>query len=415
MKKTLISTILVVLSMNIVFAQYNSEKLDSYMLRKMKQADRIGMQAAFIADGELQWTGSYGLKTWQTTDSVTDSTVFMVASLSKPVTALAVMKLYDDGRLSLDEDINSYLPFKITNPGFPDEKITTRMLLCHVSSIHDNWQHLERLYTLGEGGGDSPISLETFLKDYLLEGGQYYDPERNFYKTAPLTEEHYSNVGYALLGYLAEVISGRPFNEYMNEEVFRPLHMDNTYWFMKEVPHENIATPHNLPYKETDFKGTQPLPHFGYPEYPAGQLRTTVSDYAQYVKLMVNKGRVDGEPFLREETVEEFLKVQYPDIAKWRAISWSYNEFESIVYNLVMPRRPSHTGLDPGVSTVVSFDPETRTGAIIFSNSPTTTIFCEKAIYMDMLKKLLKESDGLNSDFNEQRNQNTLTTQNHEK
>jgi CubicO group peptidase (beta-lactamase class C family) len=168
--------------------------------------------------------------------------------------------------------------------------------------------------------------------------------------------------------------------------------MQNTYWFLSEIPHENIATPHNMPYKETDFKGTQILKHFGYPGYASGQLRTTVSDYAQILKLMVNEGKIDGIPFLSKKTMEEFLRVQYPEVAKWQAISWNYNEFESFLFYLFMPRLPSHTGLDPGMSTVVSFDPKTKTGMLIFSNSPTTTFRTEKIIYLDMVKKLYKEA-----------------------
>jgi CubicO group peptidase (beta-lactamase class C family) len=375
-----------------VIAQSGNPELDSFLEKKMKRSDRIGMQAAYISDGELTWTGSYGVKTFQTTDRVNDSTLFMTASISKPVTALALMKLYDQGKIELDKDINNYLPFNISNPNYPEDAITLRMLLCHVSSIRDNWAMLEPLYTLPEGG-DSPLSLEDFLKGYLLKGGAYYDSTQNFYQTKPLTEEHYSNTGYALIGYLVEMIAGKPFNLFMAEEVFKPLHMHNTYWFLSEIPHDNLATPHNLPYKETDYKGTQILNHFGYPEYPAGQLRTTAEDYAQYVKLMVNMGKVDGKQFLSQQTVKEFLSVQYPEVAKWRAISWSYNEFENFIYNMIMPRVPSHTGLDPGMSTVVSFNPETRSGVLVFSNSPTTTFRCEKIIYLDMVKRLFKEAE----------------------
>jgi hypothetical protein len=80
-------------------------------------------------------------------------------------------------------------------------------------------------------------------------------------------------------------------------------------------------------------------------------------------------------------------------VAKWRAISWSYNEFENFIYNMIMPRVPSHTGLDPGTNTVVSFNPETKTGVLVFSNSPTTTFRCEKIIYLDMVKRLFKEAE----------------------
>ena len=374
-----------------LYGQTDNTKLDKYLLKKMKKSDRIGMQAAYISHGELTWVGSYGIKTYQTNDRINVSTLFMTASISKPVTALALMKLYDEGMLGLDDDINNYLPFSVRNPNFPDQKITFRMLLSHVASFRDNWDALEIGYTI-DHGGDSPISLEDFLKSYLLEGGEYYDREKNFLTEAPGEHERYSNVGFALIGYLVERISGRLFNEYMREEVFIPLNMQNTYWFLSEAPHDNIATPHNMPYKETDFKGTQILNHFGYPEYPAGQLRTTVTDYAQILKMMVNNGAVDGHQFLKRQTVDEFLRVQYPEADKWQAISWNYNEFENFIYNMVMPRRPSHTGLDPGMSTVVSFDPEEKTGVLIFSNSPTTTLRTEKIIYLDMVKRLFKEA-----------------------
>lgn len=374
-----------------IFAQGPNPELDHFLLRKMEKSDRIGMQAAYLSDGELRWTGAYGIKRYQTSDRVNDSTLFMVASISKPVTALAMMKLYDEGRVDLDQDINAYLPFEVGHPRYVDSVITVRMLLSHVSSIRDHWPVLEIGYTI-DIGGDSPVTLEDYLSSYLVQGGNYYDPEHNFYDAVPATEYRYSNVGYTLLGYLVERISGRPFNEYMAEEIFKPLKMFNTFWFLSEIPHQNVATPHNMPYKETDFKGTQVLKHFGYPGYPSGQLRTCVSDYAQIIKLFLNDGMVDGKPFMKKETMDEFLRVQFPGVNKWQAISWSYNEFENPLYYMIMPRFPSHTGLDPGMSTVVSFDPETNTGVLVFSNSPTTTFRTEKIIYLDMVRKLYREA-----------------------
>src|SRR6056300_482141 len=96
-------------------AQSENADLDHYLLKKMEKSGRIGMQAAYISNGELCWTGSYGVKTFQTNDKVNDSTLFMTASISKPVTALALMKLYDQGKLNLDDDINDYLPFEVSN------------------------------------------------------------------------------------------------------------------------------------------------------------------------------------------------------------------------------------------------------------------------------------------------------------
>lgn len=382
---------LLIISILTLHAQSTNSRLDNFFIRKMKKSGRIGLQAAFISDGELTWKGSYGMKTYKTEDKVNDSTLFMIASTSKPVTALALMKLYDEGKVNLDEDINVYLPFIIRNPNHPDDKITCRMLLSHVGSIRDNWEMLEMGYTI-EQGGDSPMCLEDFIKNYLLEGGKFYDKKKNFLSQAPGMQARYSNVGYNLIAYVVEKIANRPFNEFMAEEVFKPLKMNNTYWFLSEIPHQNLATPHNMPHQETEFKGTQVLKHFGYPGYASGQLRSTVSDYAQILKLMVNDGRVDGIPLVSSATMKEFLKIQYPAVNKWQAIAWNYNEFGSALFYLLMPRLPAHTGLDPGMATVVSFDPKTKSGMMIFSNSPTTTFYSEKIIYLDMMKRLYKEA-----------------------
>ena len=193
------------------YAQSSDQQLDGFLMKKMKQSNRIGMQAAYIADGKLQWAGSYGIKTYQTEDLVNDSTLFMIASLSKPVTALGLLKLYDQGKVYLDDKINDYLPFKISNPFYPEKELTIRMLLAHVSSLRDNWTMLEPGYTI-DNGGDSPISLEQFLQDYLVEGGKLYDKTKNFYNEPPASHFAYNNVDYALIGYIVERISGKPFH-----------------------------------------------------------------------------------------------------------------------------------------------------------------------------------------------------------
>lgn len=386
----LLAGILLIHAYSPLSAQSGNSKMDKYFTKKMEKANVIGLQAASIQDGELVWQGSYGLKEYKTEKEVNDSTLFMIASCSKPVTALGIMLLFDHGKLDLDDPVNKYLSFPISNPNHPDSTITIRMLLTHTSSLKDNWDILTPLYTLPEGG-DSPLELNQFVEGYFTEGGQYYDPEGNFHTYGTAYKYDYCNMGYVILGLIIEQISGLPFSDYMQEEIFKPLQMNNSYWFLKEIPHQNIARPHEIhPSPKKDPREPEILNHYGYADFPDGQLRTTVSDYAQVIKLMVNEGRINGEVFIKPSTVKEFLSIQYPKVAKHQAIAWNYNEFDSFIYYLLMPRLPSHTGADPGVATVVSFDPETRSGGIIFSNSPTITFGGQKIFYQEMMKKLLK-------------------------
>lgn len=374
-----------------VFGQNTSEnRLDKYLRKKTKKMGLIGMQACFVTDTYI-WQGNYGIKEYKTDNPVDANTLFMIASCSKPVTALAILKLQEAGKLGLDDPVNEHLPFHVANPNFPGELITIRMLLTHTSSIKDNWGILNPLYTLPEGG-DSPLPLNSFLAEYLLEGGDLYNRDENFWKGKPESLFRYCNVGYALLGLIIEEVTGVAFKKFLDEEIFVPLGMDQTYWFLEDIPHDNIARPHEMPNKHTDFKEPKVLNHYGYPDYPDGQIRTTSSDYSRFVQFLINDGVVDGNQFLSKASIDDFLKVQYPNKFKYQAIAWNYNEFDNWIYYLLMPRLPSHTGADPGVATAVSFDPEKNVGAVIFTNSPVSGFINQKRFYQELMKRLLKEA-----------------------
>jgi CubicO group peptidase (beta-lactamase class C family) len=375
-----------------VHAQKENPKLDDYFSRKIGKAKIVGMQVASIGNGELVWHGSFGVKEYNTTDSINDSTLFLMASCTKPVTSLGIMKLYDQGKLDLDDDINNYLPFRISNPNYPQEKITFRMLLAHTSSLRDNYEVYDSLYTLPEGG-DSPLELQQFIRDYFTEGGEFYSSTENFAVEKPGRSYEYCNMGYAMLGVLLEQISGMSFSEYMHKEIFQPLQMNNSYWFLKEIPHKNIAHPHEV----VPVTGPIVLNHYGFPSFPDGQLRTTATDYAQVLKLMINRGKVNETTFLKEETIDEYLEIQYPEVAKYQAIAWNYNEFDAFLYKVVAPRYlfmrklPGHSGYDPGVDTFATFDPKKKTGVVIILNSPIIQLKGVR-IYHKMIKKLFKEA-----------------------
>ncbi|QCK16898.1 serine hydrolase domain-containing protein [Mangrovivirga cuniculi] len=384
-----VSAIVLLLVFQLELLSQSNTKLDRYFEKQIEKIGIVGLQAAFLSEGELKWNNSYGNKRVDKKSYVNDSTLFMIASSTKPITAIGIMKLCEDGKLNLDTDINDYLPFKIQNPHHPNAKLTTRMLLSHTSSIIDNWEVISPLYTL-EKGGDSPIELHDFVKDYFNSGRKYYDSLANFSSKPPLTERNYSNMGYVLCGYLIEVITEMDFEDFMYQKVFEPLNMQNTYWFLSDIPHDNIAYPHQP--SDDKNEGFEILNHYGYADYPDGQIRTTVSDYAKIIELMLNEGMVSDFRFLEPETVKEMLRIQYPNVDKYQAIAWNSNEFDHWLYYLLMRRLPSHTGGDPGVATVVSFDPEENVGAIVFVNSPPSSFLEAKAFYLDMIKKLLKEA-----------------------
>ena len=149
----------------------NPTDLDHFILDGMEAAKVPGLAAAIVKNGKVIWTGAYGWANRAQKILVTDDTLFQVASVSKPVTACAVMQLVEQGKLSLDADVNEVLPFPVRNPKHPKVPITLKHLLTHTSGIRDNWNLLEDTWVKN---GDFPKPLGESLAAYLQPEGAYY-------------------------------------------------------------------------------------------------------------------------------------------------------------------------------------------------------------------------------------------------
>lgn len=327
-----------------------------------KKADKggiTGISIAMIKDNEVVSTYQAGLADVENNRPVTADTTFQIASVSKTVTATAVMQLYERGLLDLDDDINQYLPFQIIHPLYPQSPITFKMLLSHTAGLNDNWEVYDSFYTIDSGGGDSDVSLEAFVQGYFVKDGQWYDPQKNFTTDAPGQEYQYSNSGYALLGYLAERISGESFPEYCKTNIFVPLQMEHTTWLLEDTDISRLA----VPYDESD----NALPHYSFATYPDGALKTTPEEYAHLLIAMMNDGQYKNKTILQPQTVAEMLTPVAREGKQ--ALAWDYAVLEELMLGKVNDGVIiGHTGGDPGVCTMAVFNPDNKTGLVIFMN-----------------------------------------------
>ena len=178
--------------------------LDSLIIAAMETHHFAGMQALIVKNDEIVWNKNYGFANIGLNKPVQDSTLFLVASISKTILVTAFMQLWEDGLFNLDHNINDYLQpdFQVINPSHPSDTITFRMIMTHTSSINDNWGILDPLTVCG----DSPISLDSMLVNYFTPGGIYYSPS-NFNSWAPGAEGEwdYSNIGSCILAYVVDL------------------------------------------------------------------------------------------------------------------------------------------------------------------------------------------------------------------
>ncbi|WP_139158581.1 MULTISPECIES: serine hydrolase domain-containing protein [Pseudoalteromonas] len=222
---------------------------DKMIQQHMEAAKLPGVSVLVFKDGKPVYSKQYGYTNLETQEQPTQNSLFQVASISKLVTGTAILKLYEQGKLHLDDDINKHLPFSVKNPSFPDTAITFRMLLSHVSSVSDGSFFFGSPYwdMYNEIGKPTYKAepLDSFITHYFKSDEKYYDEKDNFNDAKLGTMLEYSNVGYGLLGYLVEQVSGMPFNEFCKQEIFSPLDMKHTRWLIKNVEKETMAIPYN--------------------------------------------------------------------------------------------------------------------------------------------------------------------------
>lgn len=278
--------------------------------------------------------------------------LFLLASISKTITATALLQLYDQDLFTLDSKINDYLPFNVVVPG-QQVDITFRMLLTHTSGIADG-DALDDQYYYGE---DSPISLRSFLENYLTPNGSFYNANQNFHSFSPGSQQEYSNIGNALIGLLVEEISNQDFNSYCKQNIFSPLGMDNTYWRLDEitVANKTIVRPYN--YQNGTF---QPIQHYTFTDYPNGGLRSTALDLFNFLRVFGNEGLSAGHRLLKSETISEMLTLQIPNLSNDTGL----HMFQMNKANNLW----GHDGGEEGVGTIMAINPQTRIGVIILTN-----------------------------------------------
>ena len=318
---------------------------------ELEELELPGLAAAIVKDGRIVCASASGYANIDEDRPVTPDTLFLVASISKTVTATALMQLYEQGKFKLDDDINDYLAFDVRNPSAPEAPITFRQLLTHTSSIQDSSLFNDFLTK----GMDSPITLAELLQGYLTPDGVYYDEDDNFQSDGPGESYEYTNMNFVLIGYLVEVMSGVPFDTYCRDNIFAPLGMAKTTWRLSEVDKTVLA----MPYRKSFFRFVR-YGQYGQANYPDGMLRTSVVELAHFLIAYMQGGSYEGTQILAPETVREMLSSQ-TELDDTQGLAWYTSRFA---------RREvwGHNGSDIGAGAEMWFDPASNAGVILVSN-----------------------------------------------
>ncbi|GEM_PF-388599 len=300
-------------------------------------------------EGNILYENYFGTSHIQQNIALENDHLFLLASVSKTITATALLQLYEKDLFDLDDNVNDYLSFNVAIPNYT-KAITFRMLLTHTSGIADG-SALDDQYYYRE---DSPVALEYFIENYLVPNGAFYNANQNFHDFEPGSQHEYSNVGTALIGVLVQEISGLNFNTYCKQNIFTPLEMAHTSWRLDEIT-QTIVQPYN--YKNGQYQSVE---HYTFTDYPNGGLRSTGRDMFKFLSTFVQGGIGNNYQLLKRATIQAMITPQIPSID---------NEMGLHLFHLNSANNLwGHNGGEEGTATIMAFNPITKVGAIILAN-----------------------------------------------
>jgi CubicO group peptidase (beta-lactamase class C family) len=322
----------------------NIQQLDQQIPRWMSKYEVPGVIIAVIEEGMVSWSNAYGVADLEEHAPMTTETVCRVESISKSVTARAIMKLVEEGLINLEDPLVKHIHSWQFPPSEADvQNITIRQLLSHSSGL-----------TLGTLGLEyAPNAIRPTLRESLSkEVKMVHKPGMAF---------NYSNVSYHLLELLIEDVTGKAYSEYMQEEILDPLGMTDSGFEWRE----DFITPVPNGYEQNG----RPVPVYVYSEKAAGGLFANVEDLAQFViSGMVNEFYFP-ENVLSEKSLQELYEPVIETAGIYSLVSDTYGLGHFIEDLLGGEKAVFGGGQGHGWMTHFHMLPEKGEGIVILTNS----------------------------------------------
>ncbi|GAB3217928.1 beta-lactamase family protein [Algoriphagus aestuariicola] len=311
-------------------SQERVARLDA-MLEEAMQKDQVpGMVAMVVKDGKIVYHSAKGLADVESGKAMEKNSIFRIASQTKAITSTAVMILWEEGKIRLDEPISKYIPeFKnpqvLANFRYADttyatkpssKEITIRHLLTHTSGLgYGVIDGDERMRMIYHKAG----VVDLFTTEKVTIGESVKRLAKLPLHHEPGTKYTYSE-GLDVLGYLVEVVSGKPFDVFLKERIFDPLGMNDTRFYLSEAQAPRLVTVHT----RKDGKWASYPVTFYDPAYPktgakaffsgGAGLSSTTEDYAKFLQMYLNGGVYDGKRILSPTTISTIMSNQVGDL-----------------------------------------------------------------------------------------------------
>ncbi|MBL8809865.1 MAG: beta-lactamase family protein [Planctomycetaceae bacterium] len=267
-------------------------KIPARMQQFVDAHQTAGVVSLVAAKGRVVHLSAVGNADLDGQRAMTTDTVFAIASMTKPITAASVMILQDEGKLKLDDPVSKYIPvfasIKLKGGAAPSRPVTVRDCLRHTNGLVSDQRNTGTLQETAEALGRSELAFEPGSK-------WQYGP------------------GLSVAGRVVEVVSGKPFDVFLAERIFKPLAMNETTFHPNDAQLKRLA---KLYQPGKDGKGLQPGSHWLFDvndattPNPSGGLYSTATDLVQFYQMVLNDGELNGQRILSASAVKEMTSLQ---------------------------------------------------------------------------------------------------------
>jgi CubicO group peptidase (beta-lactamase class C family) len=310
----------------------------------------VGLAVGVVRDGRLEFFSGHGLADIASNTPITEDTVFRIASITKTVTAMAVLQLWEQGLVDLDAPANQYLrAFQLIPAKASFRPATVRQLLTHTAGLPEMVRPSRALrYAFGES---------FTLQERLPTLAEYYRGSLRLV-TEPGDTFRYTDHSFATLGQLVEDVSGQPLDRYLRERIFEPLGMADTDLLRSERVRSHLATGYTL-----GSRGPKAVTDRQWVTAAASSIYSTPRDMARYLAALLEGGSGEHSSVLTPATLAMLFEPQYRPDPRVPGIGLAFSRF-----NLGGHLAVEHEGVLPGFNADIFLAPQDRVGVMAFTN-----------------------------------------------
>ena len=321
-------------------------RIDAMCEKAVSEGNIPGAVALVARNGKIVYWKAFGMADNQSGRSLKKDDIFRIASMSKAITSTAVMMLWEEGKFKLDDPISKYIPefknpqvlksFKYSDVSYTtvpaSGEITIRHLLTHTSGLgYGQIDKDERFKLIHQKAG----IIDLFTTENI-------NVEENIKKVAKLPlhhnpgEKYTYSIGFEVLGYFVEKMSGMPYDEFLRKRLFDPLGMEDTWFYLPEEKAKRLVSVQHTPdegkwdrYPVTFYEPNFPIK--GAKRYFSGGagLCSTAKDYATFMQMYLNGGELNGVRILSRTTIQTMLCNQIGDLR-----GKNFNRYYGLIFSI---------------------------------------------------------------------------------